>query len=412
MTRRLLAISWDMPPLSGPRAVQVSRTVKYLVPLGWESSVVCFAPRSRRYNQDPDLAARLRAPAGVTLVPVPSPEEHWFFRALWRVVPPIKRLPDEKWVWIARASRVVRQLATRQRFDVLASFAQPWSNHLIALRVQRATGLPWVAHFSDPWTDSPYLRGGRWQWRLWRRMEADVIRQANAIVFVNARTSERVMGKYPDAWRTKAHVVPHGFDGGERRPKAAASVDGRLHLVYTGRFYEGIRTPEPMLRALATLSRCRPLAQELHVTFVGTPVPAHARLAATLGLGGLVEFTGRVSFAESAALAAAADVLLVIDAPSDDSLFLPSKLIDYLPLAKPILGLTPPRGASADVLRPLGHPIVAPDDEAAIASAIEALIDRKREGRLGVPASHHASAAQYDIRTTTRAFADILERCA
>jgi len=32
---RLLAICWDMPPLSGPRAVQVSRTVKHLVPLGW-----------------------------------------------------------------------------------------------------------------------------------------------------------------------------------------------------------------------------------------------------------------------------------------------------------------------------------------------------------------------------------------
>ncbi len=55
--KRLLAISWDMPPLSGPRAVQVSRTLKQLVPLGWESSVVCFGPRSPRYNQDPELAA-------------------------------------------------------------------------------------------------------------------------------------------------------------------------------------------------------------------------------------------------------------------------------------------------------------------------------------------------------------------
>ena len=412
MTKRLLAISWDMPPLSGPRAVQVSRTVKHLVPLGWESAVVCFGPRSRRYNQDPDLAARLRSPAGVTLVPVPSPEERWWFRALWRLVPPIKRLPDEKWVWIARASRVARQLAARQRFDVLVSFAQPWSDHLIALRVRRATGLPWVAHFSDPWTDSPYLRGRRWQWRIWRRMEADVIQHASAIVFVSAQTAERVMAKYPDAWRTKAQVVPHGFDGAQLPPNAAASGDGRLHLVYTGRFYEGIRTPEPMLRALATLARRRPIAQELHISFVGTPVPSHARLAATLGLGGLVEFTGRVPFAESAALAAAADVLLVIDAPADDSLFLPSQLIDYLPLAKPILGLTPQCGASADVLRSLGHLIVAPDDEAGIASAIEALIDMKRDGRLGVSASHRAAVDRYDIRTTTRAFADILEQCA
>jgi glycosyltransferase involved in cell wall biosynthesis len=411
MTKRLLAICWDMPPLSGPRAVQVSRLVKHLVPLGWESTVVCFGPQSRRYQQDLELAARLQAPAGVTLVPVPSLEEHWFFRALWRIVPPAKLLPDEKWVWIARASRVARALAAEQRFDVVVSFAQPWSDHLIGLRVHRATGLPWIAHFSDPWTDSPYLRGRPWQWRVWRRMEADVIRHASAIVFVNTQTADRVMRKYPDAWRTKVHVVPHAFDTSEPSSKGATTGDGRLHLVYTGRFYEGIRTPEPLLRALATLAERRPLAQELHVTFVGTPVAAHERLAARLGLAGLVDFTGRLPFSESAGLAAAADVLLVIDAPSDDSLFLPSKLVDYLPLGKPILGLTPTCGASADLLRSLGHPVVPPDDEVAIASAIARLIDGKREGRLGVPA-RHAVAALYDIRTTARAFMDILERCA
>ena len=409
--KRLLAISWDMPPLSGPRAVQVSRTLTHLVPLGWESSVVCFGPRSARYNQDADLAARLRAPAGVTLVPIPSLEERGFFRALWRIAPPIKLLPDEKWVWIPAAARAARALAARQRFDVLVSFAQPWSDHLIGLRVHRATGLPWVAHFSDPWTDSPYLRGHRWQRRLWRRMESDVIGAASAILFVNAQTADRVMKKYPPEWRSKVHVVPHGFDRAELASVPPASSSDRLTLLHAGRFYDGIRTPEPMLRALAMLAKRRPLARELHVTFVGTPVPAHQHLAIDLALTGIVEFTGRVPFAESAARSAAADVLVVIDAPADDSLFLPSKLIDYLPLDRPILGLTPPRGASADVIRRLGYPVVAPDDEEAIAAQIEALLDLKRKGRLEASAAHHAVAEQYDIRRTTRAFADILARC-
>jgi hypothetical protein len=35
-------------------------------------------------------------------------------------------------------------------------------------------------------------------------METDVIRHATAIVFVNAQTSDRVMRKYPDAWREGA----------------------------------------------------------------------------------------------------------------------------------------------------------------------------------------------------------------
>jgi glycosyltransferase involved in cell wall biosynthesis len=401
-----------MPPMSGPRAVQVSRTLNELFSLGWESTAVCFGPRSRRYHQDLELAARLRAPAGVTLVHVPSLEERLLFRALWRVVPPIKLLPDEKWVWIRRASRAALQLAAERPFDVLVSFAQPWSDHLIGLRVHRITGLPWVAHFSDPWVDSPYLRGQAWQRRIWQRMESEVVRQATAVIFVNSQTADRVMRKYPDEWRAKVHVVPHGFDPAQRQPRVAQSAEGPLRLVYTGRFYEGIRTPEPLLRALAMLMQRRPLARDLHVTFVGTPVPSHVRLASNLGLGDVVAFSGRVPFAESEQIAASSDVLLVIDAPADDSLFLPSKLIDYLPMGKPILGLTPRAGATADLLRLLDQPIAPPDNEAEIASAIEMLIAKKRGGELAVPPSFDAVAARYDIRTTTRAFANILERCA
>ena len=119
--RRLLAVSWEMPPLSGPRAVQVSRLLKHLVPLGWRSWVVCFGPHSSRYNQDHDLAMDLESPGDVTLVRVPSLEERFFFRALWRVCPPIKQLPDEKWVWIRAASAAARRLAAEARFDVLES---------------------------------------------------------------------------------------------------------------------------------------------------------------------------------------------------------------------------------------------------------------------------------------------------
>ncbi|HJZ78050.1 MAG TPA: glycosyltransferase [Vicinamibacterales bacterium] len=409
MSGRILAICWDMPPLSGPRAVQVSRTLKHLVPLGWESSVICFSPRSGRYNQDDDLAQRLRMPVGVRLVRVRSPEERFVFRALWRIVPPAKLLPDEKWVWIPAATRAGRRVVDEQQVDRIVSFAQPWSDHLIGRRLRRETGLPWIAHFSDPWIDSPYLHGRRWQQRIWRRMEACVVRDADALVFVNSQTADRVMRKYPDAWRHKVSVVPHGFDCDDLRAAAPAPRDGRLTIVYTGRFYDRMRTPEPLLHALASVRARRQLDEVLRFVFVGTDVRAHRRLAAALGLSAVVDFTGRLSFAASAAWVAAADVLLLIDAPADESLFLPSKLVDYLPAAKPILALTPARGASADLVRQLGYPVVAPDDVPAIAAAIERLLDQRP---VSASPSHAQIAAQYDIRCTAAAFADILARCA
>ena len=50
--KRLLAVCWEMPPLSGPRAVQVTRTLAALAEYGWQSQVICFGPRSDRYQQD------------------------------------------------------------------------------------------------------------------------------------------------------------------------------------------------------------------------------------------------------------------------------------------------------------------------------------------------------------------------
>ena len=50
--------------------------------------------------------------------------------------------------------------------------------------MKRATGLPWVAHFSDPWTDSPYLRGRAAAAAAGGRMEDDVVRERDALVFV------------------------------------------------------------------------------------------------------------------------------------------------------------------------------------------------------------------------------------
>jgi glycosyltransferase involved in cell wall biosynthesis len=243
-------------------------------------------------------------------------------------------------------------------------------------------------------------------------MEADVVRHADALVFVNQQTADRVMARYPDQWRRKSYVVPHGYDGSDLSPARSRPPSDRLTIAYTGRFYQGIRTPEPMLRALAALARRRSLDRELHVSFVGTPVASHRQLASALRLDAIVEFTGRVPFADSCRRAADADVLLVIDAAADESLFLPSKLIDYLPAGKPILALTPPRGATADLVRALGYAVVAPEDEAGIAAAIETLIVAKQQGRLTASATHAEVAARYDIRRTAGAFAEILARCA
>ena len=133
--------------------------------------------------------------------------------------------------------------------------------------------------------------------------------------------------------------------------------------------------------------------------------------ARSLGIEHLVHFKDRVPAADAQSMAADADVLVVIDAPAErPSPFLPSKLVDYLPMRKPILAITPREGASATLVRRAGGIVAAPDDEGGIRVALRDLVARWREGRLDVGPDFDRVAAGYDISRTTAAFSDVLTR--
>jgi hypothetical protein len=405
--KQLLAISWEMPPLSGPRAVQVTRTLVGLGARGWQSRVVCFDARSNRYHQDYRVSVEEMSRGTARRMPVPSPEEWLFFRSLWRVLPPLKHQPDEKIVWLPSALAEARRALHEQAADAIVSFAQPWTDHLIALKLHRETGLPWVAHFSDPWVDSPYQPASGWFAKRRRSMEAAVVGAADATIFVNVFTRDRVMQKYPAEWKRRAHVIPQGFvPGASPAPLPPA---GPMRLAYTGRFYHGIRTPTALFDALALVRQRRQLAGALEIEFVGADMEPYDRDARRRGLDAIVRFAGRLNPDDARDRAGRAHVLLTIDAASDGpSLFLPSKLIDYLPLGRPILGITPREGAAADLLRRLDYPVADPHDAAGIAVELERLLDRHRDGRLAASRAHHDVAAEYHIDATSAAFDRVL----
>ena len=392
----------------GPRAAQVARTLEALVSHGWQSTVVCLDPKRGGPNWREGNEAVL--PRCVDALRVKSPEEWTVVRALWRVMPWLRDRPDARWVWITRAAAAAQTAAARTRFDGLVTFAQPWSDHLVGLRVHRATKLPWVAHFSDPWVDDPYRTLSPARRAEWQRMESNVVGDASAVVFVSQETADLVMAKYPAAWRTKAAVVPHGFVG-PIRAHDAPPRHGPMRLVHTGRFYDGLRTPMPLLKALAELNSTERLEGAVEVTLAGPHTVGYAAQVDAFGLRGVVRLLDRMPNQEAVSLAAAADLLLVIDAPTaGPSPYLPSKLVEYLPLRKPIFGITPSEGASASLLRRLGAPIAAPDDDAGIRIALRDLLSRWREGGLAVGPEFDGVAAEYDIRRTTALFSGVLTR--
>ncbi len=392
----VLFFTYYYPPIPAPRSIQIGRLAKYS---RCAITVVC-ADETRAG----DATIPAGSPALVQRLAAYSPN------TLRGALDCLPLMPDRFLSWCQRAgSEILRQdLLAGQ--EALVTFGQPMSVHMAGLRIKRATGIPWLVHFSDPWADSPYrfrLPLARWLNRL---LEARVVAAADRILFTCQETRHLVMAKYPPAVAAKAAVLPHAYDP-DLFPRTNGEKGGNARLVvrHVGAFYRQ-RTPDTFLEALMRLGRQRPQAlDELSVEFVGR---MHSRLnleAVQAALPpGVLSFRSRVDYATSLRLMRQADLLLLIDAPFARNVFLPSKLIDYLGAGRPILALTPP-GATAEFVGRLGGMVVAPTDPARVAAALEEALALARRRPPAIPFGDPQMRQEYRAEAVASRFDGLLQ---
>jgi len=396
---RLLCVSFYFPPLAGPRAVQVSRLL-----CAADARVTVVAGRTADEGVDPTIAPDVENRLGA-VIRIPFTRG----RALRRLDYLARRAglawgnaPDDKRGWARRACAFITE-HTDAAPDALVTFGQPMSCHLFGLEFRKRTSAPWVAHFSDPWADSPYRAATRAAARANANLEAQVARAADALVFTSPETVDLVMRKYSPDIRGKARVLPHCYDRAlfESLEPDRAPRPGEYVIRSIGSFY-GVRSPEPFYAALETVARNAPdLLQGVRVEFYGY---TEARLKGLIenypAAGRVISFKGSVPYMESLRLSLGADCLLAVDAPSGVSVFFPSKLVDFMGSGRHIFALTP-EGATRRIASAAGATVAPVDDPAAAAAALAQLLKRK-------PAGLDGDCSEYESRAVARQFMDII----
>lgn len=378
-------LSYAFPPQAAPRAVQVARLAKYSL---LQIRVLCAGT--------PGTQPALRA--GVEVMSFPDASSRW-----WRRAKRLLYLPDSERPWADRLARTVFAQDLIASGDVLITFGQPMSDHLAGLTIKRRLGVPWIAHFSDPWSDNPYLSPNPVSRLRLRSMERQVLAAADHAMFTSHETMELVMQKYPAGWREKASVLPHAYDPlFQARTSPPQARDGALVLRHLGNFY-GQRNPLMLVQALVLLLRTQPsVLDNVRIELVGRWVGHEGRSLADSGLPEvLLTFRKSIEYEESLRQMRSADALLIIDAPFEKNVFFPSKLVDYLWARRPILALTPP-GTSADIVAAAGGLVASPESPETIAAGLVDMIQRLRSGSIGAPTED--VVARYDARRIAEAF--------
>jgi len=134
-----------------------------------------------------------------------------------------------------------------------------------------------------------------------------------------------------------------------------------------------------LLQGMAHLRDTSEHPPKIHLHLWGLIDPIHQTQVDAMGLSDLVTIEGYFSKPESAAKLAACDVLFLPLETSDDPLFIPGKVFDYMRLGKPVLALGPASDCTR-ILERAGLGIhVAPEPAEEVAATLAQLVGQKHQ---------------------------------
>ena len=398
----LLVISLLFPPILEPRAIQVGRLVEHL---SLPRTTICAS--AGHLMNDPAMTPP-RAGQGGEVLRVPfrtnRPQRVLWNLAARRNLPLLFRMPDKYAAWARPAARLARSLLVQpgRRFGAVASFAQPWSSHLAALRAVERTDLPWLVYMSDPWATPLFGRVDRLTRAYNFALEKKVFQRATYILFASRELAELTLTGHQGRFDRKIRILPHGYDPAAY-PNQDAPQSENIVLRYLGSFY-GARNPLPLFAALGRLCQESPeLLSKVKLEIVGDYDPAFLADPAFTSLPpGLVTFRPMVPYRESLRLMQQADGLLLVDAPGVTCVF-PAKLVDYLGSGTPVLGITP-QGPARRIIQAQDGLVADPGQPEQIAAMLRRFLSDHPKGQPKVP-----QQTRYDITNVAKQFEALVE---
>lgn len=259
------------------------------------------------------------------------------------------RHPVSGAVWAREAADVALRLHRDRPFDLILTRSTSCYAHLPALILRRHFHLPWIANWNDP---PGHLFPAPYSYPLpplQRIFKNRYLRSSAQAADINTFPSDRLMHYLSRPLDltdpARMAVVPHvgmGWIG-----RRATRNQGRFRICHAGNL-SAERDPRSLLRAVAwALEKHSDVHIELDL--IGKKTDEIMTELARISLNGNVIFNPGLPFADCFRRMEGADLLLLIEAPVDDGIFFPSKLVDYAEVGRPILAISPRNGVTRDL---------------------------------------------------------------
>lgn len=338
--KNALIVSIAFPPKYDSEGLQVAKYMKYLKPAcegKFRLSVV--TSKQPTLNMPHDSNLELAGQGFEEVIELPIFEDKYFNYVLRNYFPTLFWRPDSKMTFHWQWRRALRQLKNKP--DLIYSRSFPASSAIMAMKLKKELGVPWIFHLSDPWADSPHIQYGSDKAREHNQnLERLCFENADVISLTSNSTIRYFQEKYPELEK-RYEFFPNVFDSVDIPDDRQSGLPrGKIRLIHTGGL-AGSRSPEPLLRVVCSLPK--EVRDNLDFIFAGQVDRANRRVFEQYKCD-CVSYIGPLdSYKEAIALQRTADVLVLIDFPVENPglrVYFLSKLLDYHITGKPILGIT------------------------------------------------------------------------
>jgi hypothetical protein len=312
--------------------------------------------------------------------------------------------------WGFSALKTVKQLNAKVRYDIVLSRAIPDYAHFAALLIHRQTQIPWVANWNDPTPNQkfppPYGQGplSPLSPNLQKWYEA-VCKYCAWHTFPSERLKNYMCSYLPVQILARSSVIPHVAMGESNFEKVPRDY---FSLCYAGSvlpprevtiLFEGIKRFNKILNS----------EDSFHVRFLVDKPEIVAESAKSFDIEDVIHIEAAVPYSKMSKFLAQSDVLIIIEAPLKEGIFMASKIVDYAQIGRPILALSPVEGTIVDLFSKYGGGIAvdcqSPD---AVVQALQTLYSHWKSGKLNQAFRSDNLLNQFSEKRILRLYLDLI----
>ena len=296
--------------------------------------------------------------------------------AVRRVFPDIVNQPDVyNWGTRKSAVKTIEKAIDMSEVDIIHSVSFPCSSHLMGYDLAIKYNKPWIAQFYDPWSDNPYRIFKTLKYRQKDlEMERFVAEHADAIIHTNNVIKDVWAERYGAGVEKKMTVMPMSYELSlyDRAKEIRLKELGeKIVISYIGKLFFD-RNLKDVVGALKILREKGVLFEKkLEFRIIGEIHQDDLNRIKEAGLDDVFEIVGYLPQSELEKYYLESDAFLVLDSPQAQNVFFPSKLLDYFIYKRLIIGITPTKGVTHDLLVDSNNVVFENGDVSGLAEFLE-----------------------------------------